>query len=150
MSSPTPSWEVTLLWRPRQRARARVMGCARFQAPDSARARQTAQAALAARAGGEPRWSLGLLHSLTPNAPGTHLYRVVFAIWEAGEGRFIRRDVHEREVWATDATSARRLACGQVQAVPGYFAAWRVRQVAPVRHAQGGRPRREKRRVTQS
>jgi hypothetical protein len=106
------------------------MGCARFQAPNAALAQQAAEAALVARAGGEPRWSLGLLRPLTPNAPGTRLYVVTFAAWEAGAERFNRRDVHEREVWASDATSARRCACEQVQTLPGYRAAWRVRQVA--------------------
>jgi hypothetical protein len=106
------------------------MGSARFQAPNAALARQAAEAALLARAGGERRWSLGLLRPLTPNAPGTRLYVVTFAAWEAGAERFTRRDVHQREVWASDATSARRCACEQVQALPGYRAAWRVRQVA--------------------
>lgn len=120
-----------MLRRPPGSARARVMGRARFQAPDAARARDAARAALATRAGGEPRWSLGLLRSLTPNAPGTRLYVVTFASWEPREDRFIRRDVHEHEVWASDATSARRSACEQVQAMPGYRPAWRVRRVAP-------------------
>jgi hypothetical protein len=106
------------------------MGRARFQAPDVARAREKAQAALASRARGQPRWSLGLLRALTPNAPGTRLYTVTFAAWEACDDRFVRRDVHEPEVWASDATSARRLACEQVQAVSDYRPAWRVRAVA--------------------
>jgi hypothetical protein len=67
---------------------------------------------------------------LTPNAPGTRLYTVTFAAWEACDDRFVRGDVHEHEVWATDATSARRLACEQVQAIRGYRPAWRVRVVA--------------------
>jgi hypothetical protein len=112
------------------------MGRARFQAPDAARARQAATAALVARAGGEPRWSLGLLRSLTPSAPGTRRYVVTFAAWVACADRFVRRDVHECEVWASDATSARRCACEQVQALPGYRPAWRVRQVASVGPAQ--------------
>jgi hypothetical protein len=116
------------------------MGRARFQAPDATRARQAARAALAARADGEPRWSLGLLRSLTPNAPGTRRYVVTFAAWGACEDRFVRRDVHECDVWASDATSARRFACEQVQALPGYRPAWRVRQVASVGTAQR-RPR---------
>jgi hypothetical protein len=106
------------------------MGRARFQAQDVARAREQAAAALAARACGQPRWSLGLLRPLTPNAPGTHLYTVTFAAWEPRKDRFIRCDVHDHEVWASDATCARRLACEQVQAVSGYRAAWRVRRVA--------------------
>jgi hypothetical protein len=106
------------------------MGRARFQAPDVTRAREKALAALATRACGQPRWSLGLLRPLTANAPGTRLYTVTFAAWEALEDRFVRRDVHEHEVWASDATSARRFACNRVQAVPGYRPAWRVRMVA--------------------
>jgi hypothetical protein len=130
MSSRAPSWEVTLLRRPTGSGRRRVMGRARFQAPDVIRAREKAQAALAIRACGQPRWSLGLLRPLTPNAPGTRLYTVTFAAWEPREDRFIRCDVHDHEVWASDATCARRLACEQVQAVSGYRAAWRVRRVA--------------------
>ncbi len=126
---PAPSWEVTLLRRPAGSARARVMGRARFQAPDAARARQAAKVALTARSGSEPGWSLGVLRSLTPNAPGTYLYVVTFAAWEACEERFIQRDVHRRDVWATDATGARRLAVEEVQAMPGYLPAWRVTQV---------------------
>ncbi len=105
------------------------MGRVRFRAPAVARARELAQAALAERSGVEPGWSLGLLRALTPNAPGTHPYVVTFALWEACGERFIRRDVHEREVWATDAASARRLVAQQVQALPDYVPAWRVRQV---------------------
>ena len=130
MSPPAPSWEVTLLRRPPGSGRRRVMGRARFQAPDATRAREKAQAALATRARGQPRWSLGLLRSLTPNAPGTRLYTVIFAAWEERDDRFVRRDVHEHEVWASDATSARRLACEEVQAISGYWPAWRVRVVA--------------------
>ena len=51
------------------------------------------------------RWTLGVLRPLTPKAPGTHLLDV-FARWEAGEDRFVRRDVHRLEVWAADAQSA--------------------------------------------
>jgi hypothetical protein len=130
MSSPTPSWEVTLLRRPPGSGRRRVMGCARFQAPDVTRAREEAQTALATRACGQPRWSLGALRPLTPNAPGTRLYSVTFAAWEEREDRFVRCDVHEHEVWAIDATSARRFACEQVQAISSYRPAWRVRRVA--------------------
>jgi hypothetical protein len=131
VSDPAPAWEVCLRWRPPGSARARVMGRVRFQAPDAARAREAAATALAARAGGEGRWSLGVLRTLTANAPGTHAYVVTFAAWESRGERFVRRDVHEREVWATDATSARRLASEQVQAMPSYLPAWRVSRVAP-------------------
>jgi len=126
---PAPSWEVMLLRRPAGSARSRVMGRVRFQAPDAARARQAAEVALTARSGSEPGWSLGVLRSLTPNAPGTYLYVVTFAAWEACGERFIQRDVHRRDVWATDATGARRLAVEEVQAMPGYLPAWRVTQV---------------------
>jgi len=126
---PVPSWEVMLLRRPEGSARARVMGRARFQAPDAACARQAAEIALTARSGSEPGWSLGVLRSLTPNAPGTHLYVVTFAVWEACGERFIQRDVNRRDVWATDATGARRLAVEEVQSIPGYLPAWRVTQV---------------------
>lgn len=130
MSPAMPAWEVTLLRLPPESGRRRVMGRARFQAQDLTRAREKATAALAARACGQPRWSLGPLRPLTPNAPGTRLYTVTFAAWEAREDRFVRCDVHEHEVWASDATSARRFACEQVQAISGYRPAWRVRLVA--------------------
>lgn len=126
---PAPSWEVMLLRRLPGSGRARVMGRVSFEAPDAARARQTAGVALAARSGSEPGWSLGVLRSLTPNAAGTSLYVVTFAAWEECEERFIQRDVHRRDVWATDATCARRLAVEEVQAMPGYLPAWRVTQV---------------------
>ena len=58
-----------------------------------------------------------MLRPLTPMAPGTHRYRAVFALWEAGEDRFVRRDVHELEVWAADAQSARRLAQQEIRGV---------------------------------
>ena len=127
--SPAPIWEAILLRRPPGSGRARVMGRVRFRAPAAARAREFAEAALAERSGVEPGWSLGLLRALTPNAPGTHPYTVTFARWEASGERFIQRDVHEREVWAPDAASARRLAAQHVQSLPDYVPAWRVRQV---------------------
>ena len=124
-----PSWEVMLLRRTAGSGRARVMGRVRFEALDAACARQAAGVALAARSGSEPGWSLGVLRSLTPNAAGTYLYVVTFAAWEECGERFIQRDVHRRDVWATDATGARRLAVEEVQAMPGYLPAWRVTQV---------------------
>lgn len=105
------------------------MGRVRFRAPAAARARELAETALAERSGVETGWSLGLLRALTPNAPGTHPYTVTFARWEAQGERFTQHDVHEREVWATDAASARRLAAQQVQALSDYVPAWRVREV---------------------
>jgi hypothetical protein len=125
----SPSWEVTLLRRPAGGKRARVAGRVVVQAPDADRARRAAQEALLARSGGEPRWSLGVLRPLTPMAPGTHRYRVTFAVWEADGDGYERRDIHVHTVWAADATSARRLAQQEIQAVSGYRPAWRIRQV---------------------
>jgi hypothetical protein len=109
-----------------------------LEAPDLAGARRAAEAALEERRSDESRWSLGLLRPLTPMAPGTHRYRATFARWESAEDRFVRRDVHELEVWAADAASARRLAQQEIQQTPGYEPAWRIRQVARV---DGGRAR---------
>jgi hypothetical protein len=106
------------------------MGRLRFEAPDARRAHQAAEAGLAARAHGEPRWSLGVLHALTAEAPGTHSYVVTFAAWEDRGERYRRRDVHQHQVWATDASSARRLASDQVQAMADYLPTWRVTRVA--------------------
>jgi hypothetical protein len=84
---------------------------------------------IARRSENSDGWSLGLLKPLTPNAPGTHCYRVVFAEWEAEGDRFVRRDVHELEVWAADAATARRIAQQDIQEVPDYLPAWRIRRV---------------------
>jgi hypothetical protein len=132
VAPPAPSWEVTLLRRPPGAARARVAGRLVVQAADADGARLAAQAALAERAGdrGDAGWSLGVLRPLTPMAPGTHRYRVTFAVWEGEAERFVRRDVQALEVWAADATSARRLAQQEIQAIPAYRPAWRIRQVA--------------------
>ncbi len=100
-----------------------------FEAPDLKRARVAARTALEARATGEDNWSLGVLKPLTPKAPGTHCYCVVYAIWEPEGDFFERRDVHEIEVWAADAQDARRLSQADVQDVAGYEPAWRVRTV---------------------
>ena len=124
-----PTWEVTLLRRPNGGRRACVAGRVVVEAPDVSGARKAAQEALLARSGGEPRWSLGVLRPLTPMAPGTHRYRVSFAVWEAEGDGYARRDVHELVVWAVDAASARRLAHQEVHSVPEYRPAWRVRQV---------------------
>jgi hypothetical protein len=101
-----------------------------LEAPDLDGARRAAEAELEERRSDESRWSLGLLRPLTPMAPGTHRYRATFAHWEDGQDRFVRRDVHELEVWATDAQNARRLAQQEIQAVPGYEPSWRIRRVA--------------------
>jgi hypothetical protein len=129
---------VTLLRRPPGARRPRVAARVVLEAPDLAGARRAAEAALEARRSDESRWSLGLLRPLTPMAPGTHRYRATFARWESAEDRFVRRDVHELEVWAADAASARRLAQQEIQQTPGYEPAWRIRQVARV---DGGRAR---------
>jgi hypothetical protein len=71
---------------------------------------------------------LGVLRP-TPMAPGTHRYRVRFAVWESEGDGYDRRDVHELMVWAADAASARRLAHQEIQSVPEYRPVWRVRQV---------------------
>jgi hypothetical protein len=114
-----------------------------LEARDLAEARIAAEAALDERRSDESRWSLGLLRPLTPMAPGTHRYRATFALWEAGDDRFVRRDVHHCEVWAVDAQSARRLAQQEIQKVTGYEPSWRIRQVARIDGARarpsGGR-----------
>ena len=61
-----------------------------FEAPDLKRARTAAKKALEERAQGEDKWSLGVLKPLTPRAPGTHCYRIVYAVWEA-EGDFFEK-----------------------------------------------------------
>jgi hypothetical protein len=129
---------VTLLRRPPGARRARVAGRVVLEASDLDEARRAAEAALEERRSDESRWSLGVLRPLTPMAPGTHRYRVTFARWEATADRFVRRDVHDLEVWAADAQSARRQAQQEIQRVPGYVPAWRIRRVA---RADGGRPR---------
>lgn len=130
--TPFPSWEITLLRRPPGARRPRVAGRVVFEAPDLARARRTAAKALADRASGEDKWSLGVLKPLTPKAPGTHRYRVVYAVWEAEGAFFERRDVHEIEVWAADAQDARHLSRFDIQDVDGFQPAWRVRHVVRV------------------
>jgi len=129
---------VTLLRRPPGARRPRVAARVVLEAPDLAGARRAAEAALEERRSDESRWSMGVLRPLTPMAPGTHRYRATFALWESGEDRFVRRDVHHLDVWAADAQSARRLAQQEVRTVPGYDPAWRIRQVSRL---DGGRAR---------
>ncbi len=127
-----PSWEITLLRRPAGTRRPRVAGRVVFEAPDLARARAAARSHLEERQSGDDKWSLGVLKPLTPQAPGTHRYRVVYAVWEPVDDFFERRDVHDVEVWAADAQDARRLSHADVQESPGYAPAWRVRHVVRV------------------
>lgn len=124
--------------RPPGARRPRVAGRVVLEAPDLPAAQRAAQAALAARSDESGRWSLGLLRPLTPMAPGTHRYRVTFAVWTAREDRFVRVDVHMVEVWAADGAGARRLAQQEVQRRPDYEPAWRIRAVARL---DGGRVR---------
>ena len=101
-----------------------------IKAPDLDEARRAAQRALSEREDGESRWSLGVLRPLTPRAPGTHRYLVTFSQWESQEDRFERRDVHVLELWAADGQSARRLAQQEIQLLPEYRPAWRIRSVS--------------------
>ncbi|MBM3697611.1 MAG: hypothetical protein FJW78_03905, partial [Actinobacteria bacterium] len=83
-----PSWEITILRRPPGARRPRVAGRVVFEAPDLAGARTTARRHLEERRSGEDKWSLGVLKPLTPQAPGTHRFRVVYAVWEAKDDFF--------------------------------------------------------------
>lgn len=144
VASVAHSWEITLLRRPPGESKARVAGRLVVKAADAAEARRHAQAALEQRAEGQGRWSLGVLRPLSPQAPGTSLYRVTFATWRAEADRFVRDDVQRLEVWAEDAAGARRIAQLEIQKIPGYDPAWRIREVArPERTApkQRRRPR---------
>jgi hypothetical protein len=103
-----------------------------FEAPDLKRARTAARKALEERSAGDDKWSLGVLKPLTPKAPGTHRYSVIYAEWVDSDVQFERRDVHVIEVWAADAQDARRLSTVEIQDVEGYRPAWRVRSVVRV------------------
>lgn len=110
------------------------------EAPDAPGAKQAAQKALERRSKSSgDSWSLGVLRPLTPFAPGTHLYAVTFALWESTGDRFVRHDVHTLEVWATDATCARRLAQQEIQQIQDYLPSWRIRSVV---RATGPKARR--------
>ena len=140
--SDAPTWEVAFLRRRERGSGSVVAGRVELQAPNLDSARQAAQVAIDARAKGAEGWFLGMLRPLTPDAPGTHRYRVVFAVWEANEDRFVRRDVHAIELWAADAQSARRHAQQEAHVLPAYQPAWRIREVvrlAPVRPGRSGR-----------
>ena len=124
------SWEFTLLRRLPGAGKARVAGRFVIQAASAAEARREALAELAKRRReSESRWSLGVLKPLTPQAPGTSLFEVTFAVWEATDDRFLRRDVHTLAIWAEDAGAARRIAQQDIQTASDYEPAWRIRQV---------------------
>ena len=127
-----PAWEITLLRRPPGARRPRVAGRVVFEAPDLKRARTAARKALEERSAGDDKWSLGVLKPLTPKAPGTHRYSVIYAEWVDSDVQFERRDVHVIEVWAADAQDARRLSSVEIQDVEGYRPVWRVRSVVRV------------------
>ena len=129
VSSIAYSWEFTLLRRLPGAGKARVAGRFVIQAASAADARREALAELAKRRESESRWSIGVLKPLTPQAPGTSLFEVTFAVWEATDDRFLRRDVHTLEVWAEDAGAARRIAQQDIQTAGEYDPAWRIRQV---------------------
>lgn len=130
MATVAYSWEFTLLRRQNTGGKPRVAGRLVIEAPSANDARRAAQEELARRGDRDSRWSLGVLKPLTPQAPGTSLFKVTFAIWEATDDRFVRRDVHVLDVWACDASAARRIAQQDIQQVDGYVPTWRVRQVA--------------------
>lgn len=139
MSTVAYSWEFTLLRRLNTGGKARVAGRLVIQAASAADARRAALAELAKRGDRESRWSLGVLKPLTPQAPGTSLFQVTFAVWEATDDRFVRRDVHSLAVWAEDAGTARRIAQQDIQIIDGYLPAWRIRQVT-----RGSKRRRQR------
>jgi hypothetical protein len=114
----------------------RVAGRLVLEAPDAARALEAARQQAAARPGVGAAWSLGPLKPLTPSAPGTHRYRVSFAVWRERAEGYERQRAHELVVRATDAQSARRLAEQEVRTAPGYDPAWRIVRVC---RARGGR-----------
>lgn len=123
------SWEFTLLRRRAGTGKARVAGRLVIQAPSAKEARAEALAEIAKRDNGESRWSLGVLKPLTPKAPGTALFDVTFAVWEATDDRFERHDVFHMAIWAEDASAARRIAQQDAQDLAEYDSAWRVRSV---------------------
>lgn len=129
MTVATCPWEVTLLRRPTPRQRPRVAGRLRFDAADADSARRIALEGLRSRGGGDPCWTLGPLRPLERAMPGTHPYRVTFSVWREADDGFERVDVWATTLWATDATSARRLAKTEAQAHPDHRGAWRVREV---------------------
>jgi hypothetical protein len=136
--APVHVWQVTIMRRASSSTGAHVVGRITFAAPDAAAARRLAEAALTKRRA-EPRrscdasvWSLGPLQPLDAGAPGTGRYRITFTLWESREDRFERRTVHDMELWATDATTARQTAQLNVQSLPQYIGAWRIQGVARI------------------
>lgn len=142
MTTAAYSWEFTLLRRPPGTHKARVAGRIVIEAPSADDARAQAMSALAERSKDEGAsvWSLGILKPLTPKAPGTRQFAVTFAVWEATDDRFVRRDVHRLDVWAEDANTARRIAQQDIQSIDGYHPVWRIRAVT----ALGRRPLRRR------
>lgn len=127
-----PLWEATLLRRTAGKRAAAVAGRAEFRAADLEAARAVADEELTRRASGEEGWTLGVLRPLTPRAPGTYLYEVVFALWKSVGDHMERREVATLEIWAQDAATARRIGQQEIQAHPGYVPAWRIRRVSRV------------------
>jgi len=131
-------WAVTIVRRASSSASAHVAGRITFAAPDADAARRLAEAALterreeSRRARSSSVWSLGTLQPLDPGAPGTGRYRVIFTLWEPREDRFARRIVHDMELWATSATTARHIAQLNAQSLPEYIGAWRIQGVARI------------------
>ena len=64
---------------------------------------------------------------------------MTFAVWEATDDRFVRRDVHTLDVWAEDAAAARRIAQQDIQTADEYQPAWRIREVV-----RGGKRKRQR------
>lgn len=122
------AWEATLLRRS-DGSRPKVAGRIQFVAASLVAAKSVIEKEIARRSKESDGWSLGILKPLTPNAPGTHPYAVVFAEWEAEGDQFRRHDVHRLMVWAADAGTARRIAQSDIQEVVGYLPSWRIRRV---------------------
>jgi len=124
---PPPTWEVVVLQGPWHHTR--VAGRLVLEAPDAARAVAAARRRAAADVGEGAAFSLGPLKPLSAAAPGTHRYRVSFAVWRERATGYVRERAHELVVRAIDAQSARRLAEQEVRQAPGYEPAWRIVRV---------------------
>ncbi len=133
-----PLWQATLLRRAAGARAASVAGRAEFHAPDIDAARAAAELELSRRADGDEGWTIGLLRPLTPRAPGTYLYEIVFALWTSVGDRMERRDVAHLHAWAQDAATARRIAQQDIQENASYLPAWRIRRVSRVPEASTG------------